>query len=67
MELSDGEIPTWQSLLGFVAWRSGEAEVAEKAFRKSIELFQQWRSEQKVANAVTSDNDGLASSSARII
>lgn len=54
--LSDGKVASWQSLLGYVAWRSGEPEVAEVAFNQSIILYKKWMSEAKVGYA---DCEGL--------
>ncbi|PQJ27977.1 tetratricopeptide repeat protein [Rubritalea profundi] len=55
-QMSEGKVATWKSLLGFIAWRSGDAELAEKSFREAIALFQQWQEANKLGIA---DNPGL--------
>lgn len=54
--LSEGRVASWQSLLGYVAWRSGDLEVAEEAFRASVSLYQEWQQNNKVGFA---DSEGL--------
>lgn len=55
-EMSEGKVATWQSLLGFIALRSGEAALAEKSYREAIVLFQQWQESNMLGMA---DNAGL--------
>lgn len=56
VELSEGTVPSWQSLLGYIAWRSGEPKIAETAFTKSIDLYKEWMAE---ANVGYADCEGL--------
>ena len=55
-EMSETKVATWQALLGFIAWRSGEAALAEKSYREAIALFQQWQEANELGIA---DNPGL--------
>lgn len=43
VRLSKGEVPSWQALLGFIAWRSGEAELAIESYQKAIKLYEAWK------------------------
>lgn len=56
VELSGGKMPTWHALLGHMAWRCGDLELAEASFTRAIELYTSWQEEDGVANA---DADGL--------
>ncbi|MGJ8671549.1 hypothetical protein [Rubritalea sp.] len=56
VELSDGKVPSWQSLLGYVAWRSGDLDTAAAAFVESVRLYDEWRIENKIQPA---DCEGL--------
>ncbi|MFC5050044.1 hypothetical protein ACFPK9_05425 [Rubritalea spongiae] len=56
VELSDGKVPSWQAFLGYVAWRSGELEIAEAAFAEAVRLYDIWRVENKIQPA---DCEGL--------
>lgn len=54
--LSDSKVPSWQSFLGYVAWRSGDLEKAEAAFAEAVRLYDAWRIEGEVQPA---DCEGL--------
>ena len=54
--LSGESVASWQALLGAVAWRSGELELAESAFRKSVSLYQSWK---EMNNVDLADCEGL--------
>lgn len=56
VELSEGKVPSWQSLLGYVAWRSGDLEQAEAAFAEAVRLYDVWRVEDEVEPA---DSEGM--------
>jgi tetratricopeptide (TPR) repeat protein len=56
VELSDGKVPSWQALLGYVAWRAGDLDKSEAAFAESVRLYDEWRSEDKIQPA---DCEGL--------
>lgn len=56
VELSDGKMPTFHALLGHMAWRCGELDLAQSSFERAIELYSAWKEENGIANA---DADGL--------
>ncbi|MFC4991307.1 tetratricopeptide repeat protein [Rubritalea tangerina] len=55
IELSEGKVPSWYSLLGYIAMRSGEVEKSEAAYKKAIEGYVQWQERDGVGLA---DNEG---------
>lgn len=46
--LSEGDVPSLHAMLGQIAWRSGELDVAKEAFEKAVALYDAWRVGQKV-------------------
>lgn len=49
--LSEGKMPTWHAVLGHMAWRCGELELARISFEQSIELYSKWQKENGVTDA----------------
>lgn len=41
-------VPTWQHALGHFEWRAGNYLLAERAFRRTIQLYQDWMRQQGV-------------------
>ncbi len=54
--LISDEIPSWQTLLGYAAWRTGDLEQAKVSFENAVRLYEGWRKESKAKN---SECDGL--------
>ncbi|SHK05200.1 Tetratricopeptide repeat-containing protein [Rubritalea squalenifaciens DSM 18772] len=48
--LSEGKLPTWHAVLGHLAWRSGELELARLSFERAIELYSQWQSNDQISD-----------------
>ncbi|MGB2403182.1 MAG: hypothetical protein ACPIA7_07200 [Akkermansiaceae bacterium] len=41
-------VPTWQHALGHFEWRAGNYLLAERAFRRTIQLYENWMQQQEV-------------------
>ncbi|MDG1358761.1 MAG: hypothetical protein P8P36_11270 [Akkermansiaceae bacterium] len=41
-------VPTWQHALGHFEWRAGNYLLAERAFRRAAQLYEEWMHDQKV-------------------
>ena len=43
------DVPTWQHALGHFEWRAGNYQLAERAFKRAIELYGKWMESDGVA------------------
>lgn len=55
IELSGGNVPTWQALRGFTALRVGDLMLARRSFDHAVGAYEEWMAEQEVG---ISDADG---------